>query len=174
MGEGLLLGLSWLDGSVSAVLSERKVVKVSSILCRLSNHVEVNFFYLISVLVPFLFSSGLIRLLDFLIYSVITVSTVFFVVKILFFFFFSSLFYKRCVFIRLLYLSPVCLFGVCWVRGNFLAGRVIYFLCVCGSAVWSAGPVQFYLGTFMERMAGLYRFFLFSCCVVAGTVRLKW
>ena len=31
MGEGLLLGLSWLDRSVSAVLSERKVVKVSSI-----------------------------------------------------------------------------------------------------------------------------------------------
>jgi hypothetical protein len=31
MGEGLLLGLSWLDGSVSFVLSERKVVKVSSI-----------------------------------------------------------------------------------------------------------------------------------------------
>jgi hypothetical protein len=49
MGEGLLLGLSWLDGSVSAVLSERKVVKVSSILCCLPNHVEVNFFYLIIV-----------------------------------------------------------------------------------------------------------------------------
>ena len=49
MGKGLLLGLSWLDGSVSTVLSERKVVKVSSILRCLSNHVEVNFFYLISV-----------------------------------------------------------------------------------------------------------------------------
>ncbi len=49
MGEGLLLGLSWLDGSVSSLLSERKVVKVSSILCCLPNHVEVNFFYLISV-----------------------------------------------------------------------------------------------------------------------------
>jgi hypothetical protein len=46
MGEGLLLGLSWLDGSVSTVLSERKVVKVSSVLRYLSNHVEVNFFYL--------------------------------------------------------------------------------------------------------------------------------
>jgi hypothetical protein len=43
MGEGLLLGLSWLDGSVSAVLSERKVVTVSSVLRCLSNHVEVNF-----------------------------------------------------------------------------------------------------------------------------------
>ena len=83
MGEGLFLGLSWLDGSVSSVLSERKVIKVSLVLRCLSNHVEVNIFLLVSVLVPFLFSSGLIRLLDFLIYSVITVSTVFFVVKIL-------------------------------------------------------------------------------------------
>ncbi len=42
------------------------------------------------------------------------------------------------------------------------------FLCVCGSAVWSAWPVQFYLDTFMERMAGLHRFFLFfSGSVVA-------
>ena len=67
MGEGLLLGLSWLDGSVSSVLSERKVIKVSLVLRCLSNHVEVNIFLLVSVLVPFLFSSGLIRLLDFLI-----------------------------------------------------------------------------------------------------------
>jgi len=46
MGEGLLLGHSWLDRSVSAVLSERKVVQVSPILRYLSNHVEVkkNFF----------------------------------------------------------------------------------------------------------------------------------
>jgi hypothetical protein len=49
MGEGLLLGLSWLDGSVSIVLRERKVVKVFSVLRCLCNHVEVNFFYLISV-----------------------------------------------------------------------------------------------------------------------------
>ncbi len=55
MGEGLLFGLSWLDGSVSTVLSERKVVKVSSILRCLSDHVEVNFFYLISILVQFCF-----------------------------------------------------------------------------------------------------------------------
>ena len=55
MGEGLLLGLSWLDESVSAVLSERKVVKVSSVLRCLSNHVEVNFFYLISVWFSFVF-----------------------------------------------------------------------------------------------------------------------
>jgi hypothetical protein len=44
MGEGLLLGLSWLDGSVSAVLSERKVIKVSSVLRCLFNHVEVKDF----------------------------------------------------------------------------------------------------------------------------------
>ncbi len=44
MGEGLLLGLSWLDGSVSSVLSERKVIKVSLVLRCLSNHVEVNIF----------------------------------------------------------------------------------------------------------------------------------
>ncbi len=83
MGEGLLRGLSWLDGSVSAVLSERKVVEVSLILRCSSNHVEVNFFYLVSVWFS-LFSFGLIRLLDFLIYSVITVNTVFSVMKILF------------------------------------------------------------------------------------------
>ncbi len=55
MGEGLLLGLSWLDGSVSTVLSERKVVKVFSVLRCLSNHVEVNFFYLTSVRLSFVF-----------------------------------------------------------------------------------------------------------------------
>jgi hypothetical protein len=53
MGEGLLLGPSWLDGSVSAVLSERKVVKVSPVLRCLSNHVEVNIFYLTSVWLSF-------------------------------------------------------------------------------------------------------------------------
>jgi hypothetical protein len=55
MGEGLLFGLSWLDGSVSTVLSERKVVKVSSVFRCLSNHVEVNFFYLTSVWLSFVF-----------------------------------------------------------------------------------------------------------------------
>ncbi len=55
MGEGLLLGLSWLDGSVSSVLSERKVLKVSSVFRCLSNHVEVISFYLISVWFIFVF-----------------------------------------------------------------------------------------------------------------------
>jgi hypothetical protein len=40
--------------------------------------------------------------------------------------------------------------------------------------MWSAGPVQFYLGVLLERMAGLYRFLFLSGSVVAGTVRLKW
>ena len=84
------------------------------------------FLYLTSVWLRFVFIR-FIRLLDFLIYLVITVNAVFFVVRI---FLCSSLLRKRCVFIRLLSLSPVCLFRVCWVRGNFLAGRVIYFLCV--------------------------------------------
>jgi hypothetical protein len=45
MCEGLLLGLSWLDGSVSIVLSWRKVVLVLqfSAVC---HHVEVNVFIL--------------------------------------------------------------------------------------------------------------------------------
>jgi hypothetical protein len=66
MGEGLLLGLSWLDGSVSTVLSERKVVKVPSVLRCLSNHVEVKILSY-KCLAPLLFSSSFIRLLDFLI-----------------------------------------------------------------------------------------------------------
>jgi hypothetical protein len=64
MGEGLLLGLSWLDGSVSSVLSERKVIKVSLVLRCLSNHVEVNIFLSYKCLAQLLFSSGFIRLLD--------------------------------------------------------------------------------------------------------------
>ncbi len=65
------------------MLSERKVIKVSLVLLCLSNHVEVKFILSYKCFGSVLFSSGLIRLLDFLIYSVITVNTVFFVVKIL-------------------------------------------------------------------------------------------
>jgi hypothetical protein len=116
-----------------------------------------------------LFSFGFIGLLDFLVYLVITVNAVFLVVKIfLFFSFVPCYFVSGCV-LRVVILSPVCLFRVCWVRGNFLAGRVIYFLCVCDSAVWSAGPVQFYLGFLLERMAGLYRFSL--CLALLYRVR---
>ncbi len=59
-----------------------------------------------------LFSSGLIRLLEFLIYSVITVNTVLFVVRVLFLSF-SVIFCKRCVFIHLLRLAlALFTFGV--------------------------------------------------------------
>jgi hypothetical protein len=48
----------------------------------------------------------------------------------------SSLFCKLCVFIRLLYLSLVCLYWACWVRGNFSGGPGhIFSVCVtpqCG------------------------------------------
>ena len=88
-----------------------------------------------------LFSSGLIRLLDFLIYSVTTVNTVFFVVRVLFLLF-SVIFGKRCVFIHLLRLFLLCLLLVCWVRENFSGGPGHIFP-VWDSAVWSAGPVQF-------------------------------
>ncbi len=66
-----------------------------------------------------------------------------------------------------------CLFWVCWVCENFSGGPGHRF-SVWDSAVWSAGLVQFYLGTILKWVAGLYRFFLFSASVVAGTVRLKW
>ena len=64
---------------------------------------------------------------------------------------------------------------VCWVRGNFSGepGHV-YFLCAYFSAVWSGGPVQFYLGTLVVWTAGLYGFSFLSGSAVAGTVRLKW
>ncbi len=57
---------------------------------------------------------------------------------------------------------------------EFLWRAGSYIFSVCDSAVWGAGPVQFYSGTFLERMAGLYRFSLLSGSVVAGTVPLKW
>jgi hypothetical protein len=173
MGEGLLLGLSWLDGSVSNVLSERKVVKVSSIFHCLSNHVEVNFFYLIGVWFNIVFlwaykASGFPNIFGYYCEYCL------YLVKILFPFLYSSLFCKLCVFTCLLYLSPICLFWACWVRGNFLWRAGSYISCVFDSAVWRPGPVQFYSGTSLERMAGLYRFSLFSGFLVAGTVRLKW
>ncbi len=58
---------------------------------------------------------------------------------------------------------------------EFLWRAGSYIFCVCDSVVWSAGPVQFYSGTFLERMAGLYRFFLFLfwlCCSGYGTVEM--
>ncbi len=114
------------------------------------------------------FSFGFIKLLDFLIYLVITVNAVFFVVK-----FFS-------LFLPCYFVSGVCFthcirhfkLGVLGPREFFWrAGSCIF--CVCDSAVWSAGPVRFYSGTLLERRAGLYKLFCLSSSVVAGTVRLK-
>ncbi len=66
----------------------------------------------------------------------------------------------------------LCLFWVCWVCENFSGGPGHIFL-VWDSAVWSAGPVQFYLGTILEWMAGLYRFSLFwLCCSGCGTIEM--
>ena len=73
-----------------------------------------------------------------------------------------------------IYLSPV--FFILGVLGpwEFLWWAGSYIFCVCDSAVWSAGPVQFYSGPFLERMAGLYRFFpfLWLCCSGYGTVEM--
>ncbi len=75
-----------------------------------------------------------------------------------------------------IYIYICFLFFVLGVLGpwEFLWRAGSYIFCVCDSAVWSVGPVQFYLGTFLERMAGLYRFFLSSGSAVAGTVRFNW
>jgi hypothetical protein len=173
MGEGLLLGLSWLDGSVSSVLSERKVVKVSSIFRCLSNHVEVNFFYLLSVWFSFVFicsykASGFLNIFGYYCEYCLFCGEDSFSFSLFFVILYA-------VYVRLfMYLAFVILNWVCWVRGNFLWRAGSYIFCVCDFAVWSAGPVQCYSGTFLERMAGLYRFFLFSGSVVAGTVRLNW
>ncbi len=73
-----------------------------------------------------------------------------------------------------IYLSPA--FFILGVLGpwEFLWRAGSYIFCVCDSAVWSAGPVQFYSGTFLERMAGLYRLFpfLWLCCSGYGTVEM--
>ena len=78
-----------------------------------------------------------------------------------------------CVYSFIIIVSCLFILGVLgpweffWRAGSYIS-------CVCDSAVWSAGPVQFYLGTFMERMAGLYRFsfFLWLCCSGYGTVEM--
>ncbi len=97
-------------------------------------------------------------------YSVITVNTICFMT--IFPFSFCSL----CMFI---FVCSVYLNWVCWVRGNFSGepGHV-YIPCVCVSAVWSAVPVQFYLGTSVGADGGTVRifFFLWLCCSGYGTV----
>jgi len=56
---------------------------------------------------------------------------------------------------------------------EFLWRAGSYISCVCDSAVWSGGPVQFYLGTLVVWVAGLYSFFFLTGSVVAETVLLK-
>ncbi len=123
----------------------------------LSNHVEVNILFICKCLVSFLFSSGFIRLLNSLTYSVITVNNVFSVMKILLFFFVLRYFANGvCLFayftcLLFVYFGCAGSVGIFWRAGS-------YAFSVCDSAVWSAGPVQFYLGFLLERMAGLYGF----------------
>ena len=63
---------------------------------------------------------------------------------ILFSFLSSPLFRKRCVYV-FDFLYPKL--GISGSVGISLASRVMYIFCVFVSAVWSAGPVQVYLGT---------------------------
>ncbi len=58
--------------------------------------------------------------------------------------------------------------------GISLASRVMYIFRVCVSAVWSAVPVQFYLGISVVWAAGLYGLSFLSGSAVAGTVRWNW
>jgi hypothetical protein len=68
--------------------------------------------------------------------------------------------------------SLLCLLWVCWVRENFSGGPGHIF-SVWDYAVWGAGPVQFYLGTILKWMAGLYGFSLFwLCCSRCGTIEM--
>jgi hypothetical protein len=130
MGEGLLLGLSWLDGSVSTVFSERKVVKVSSVLRCLSNHVEVNFFYLTSVWFLFVFiwsykASGLPNIFGYYCEYCLFLVKILFPFLLVFVIFVSSM----CLFVYYTCLLFVY-FGCAGSVGTFLAGWVIYFVCV--------------------------------------------
>ncbi len=91
--------------------------------------------------------------------------------KIFSFSFCSLFFCKRCMFILNV---PFILIGCAGSVGISLASRVMYIFCVFVSAVWSAGPVQVYLGTLVVWTAGLYGFSFSLWLWVAGTVRLKW
>ncbi len=133
-----------------------------------SDHVEVNILLICKCLVHFPFSSGFIRLLDFLILFGYYWSCVFSLVGIPFPFLSSSLLCKRCVYVFDFWHLKLSIAGSV---GIFLAGWVTYIFRVCVSAVWGVGPVQVNLGISLEGVAGLYRF---SGSVVAGTVRLKW
>jgi hypothetical protein len=137
----------------------------------LCNNVEVNILLFCKCFGQFSFLFDLILLLEFLTYAVITVNTVSCDEGSSFFFLFVSCYS----------VSGVC-FTHCICRSilgvlgpwEFLWRAGSYISCVCDSAVWSGGPVRFYLAFLLERMAGLYGFSFFSGSVVAGTVRFKW
>ncbi len=146
--------------------------KFSSVFRYLSNHVEVNLFYLISVWFSFVFI-WFIRLLDFLIYMVITVNTVFSVMKILFFLFFVLRYF----------VSGVCLsiyvFAFCHLKlgvlgpWEFLWRAGSYIFCVCLRCVeCRAGTILF--GHFLGADGGTIQIFLFPwlCCSGYGTVEM--
>ena len=104
-------------------------------------------------------------------YLVITVNTICFCGEDLSFLLLFLVFCKRCmlIFVRSVYLN-----WVCWVRGNFLASRVMYISRVCVSAVWSGGPVQFYLAFSVGADGGTVRIFLsfWLCSGGYGTVEM--
>ncbi len=74
------------------------------------------------------------------------------------------------------FITLVSCFVYFWCAGSvgiFLAGRVIYFLCVCDSAVWSAGPVRIYSGTSWSGWRDCTGFsVLWFCCSGYGTVEM--
>ncbi len=111
-------------------------------------------------------------------FSIITLIIVFSCGEDPSFFLCSSLFCKRCVYSFITLVSCLFILGVLGLW-EFLWRAGSYIFCVCDSAVWSAGPVQFYLGASVEQMAGLYKIFLFFlaflfwlCCSGYGTVEL--
>ena len=99
----------------------------------LFNHVEVNFLFC-KCLVQFLVSSGIIRLLDFLIFFGYYLNIVFLVMKVLFLLF--SVTFVSDVCLSIYYTCFLfCLLLVCWVRENFSGGLGHIFLCgtpLCG------------------------------------------
>ncbi len=119
-----------------------------------------------------MFSSGLIRLLDFLIYSVITVNTVFSVMKILFLFFVLRYFVSG-VCLSIYLLPSVILNWVCWVRGNFTGGPG-HILSVCVSPPCGVpGRYKFFWALSWSGWRDCTDFsFFWLCCSGYGTVEM--
>ncbi len=86
-------------------------------------------------------------------YFVITVDTICFSDED---FPFLLLFLVSCKWCMFIWYASLFLIGCAGSVGISLASRVMYIFCVCVSAVWSAVPVQFYLGISVVWAAGLY------------------